>query len=71
MDGLKNKNDYTCIFFFDGRTPVKYTFVHNVYGLTQTVFKKFGEYKYVNVYVRRTGVYLKRFYYGNFIPPKP
>lgn len=64
---MLHKNDYTCIVYFPDNTPKKWTYVHNLNGFSKFLDKEHGSWKYFNVYERRTGKYLKRFYRGNFI----
>jgi len=74
MRDFKNKNDYTCIVFYkDDTPPFKMAFVHNCYSLSQwlTTSNNHQHWSYFNVYVRRSNMFLKRFYQGNFIPAKP
>jgi len=65
---MAHKNDYTCIVFFQNGSPKKWQYVH---GLTKFVIflnREHPQWKYVNVYERRTNIYLRRFYPGNSIP---
>lgn len=72
---FRNKNDYSVIIFFEDKEkkPFKMEFVHSLYSLTQWLSKspKFNDWHYINVYVRRSGRYINRYYKGNFIPNKP
>lgn len=68
---FKNKNDYSCIFFFSFREPVKYQYVHGCYGLSQYVKNKIGDYDYVNIYVRRSGRLIGQFKKTDYLPNKP
>ena len=64
-----HKNDYSIIAFFEAGAPKKWNYVHklNVFVLN-FLNKKHQGWKYLNIYDRRTGKYLKRFYPGQFIP---
>ena len=44
------------------------TKVHKLNGFAMFLDKEHSEWKYFNVYDRRTRQYLKRFYKGNLIP---
>lgn len=69
---MARKNDYTVIVFGIDFLPYKMVYVHNLYKLSlwlQT--SKFHNWHYMNVYNRRTGQYLTRFYKGNYIAPYP
>lgn len=65
---MAHKNDYTCIVYFNIGQFKKWTYVHNLSGFAQFLEKRHQSWVYFNVYDRRTGAYLKRFYRGNFIP---
>lgn len=65
---MKHKNDYTCIAFFKQGKPKKWKYVHKLDGFVRFLNQKHSGWKYLNVYDRRTGDYLKRFYPGNHIP---
>jgi hypothetical protein len=66
---MKHKNDYSCIAFFESGKPKKWQYVHKLDGFVKFLNQKHQGWKYLNVYERRTGKYLKRFYPGNHIPP--
>jgi hypothetical protein len=67
----KNKNDYSIIVFDqDEKFLLKWTYVHGLYGAAQSLDKKY-EWKYFNVYNRRSGQYIGRYYRGGYIPNKP
>ena len=66
---MKHKNDYSCIAFFDNGKPKKWQYVHKLDGFVKFLNEKHQGWKYLNVYERRTGNYLKRFYPGNHVPP--
>lgn len=65
---MKHKNDYSLVVFFQDGKPKKWQFVHNLNKFVLFLNTKHPEWKYINVYERRTGKYLKRFYPGNLIP---
>lgn len=65
---MEHKNDYSVIVFFKNATPKKWQFVHKLNGFSKFLDSKHSTWKYFNVYERRTGKYLKRFYPGNIIP---
>jgi len=65
---MSHKNDYTCIVYFPGEKPKKWAFVHGLLGFSNFLNNKHPNWTYFNVYDRRNGQYLKRFYKGNFIP---
>ena len=65
---MAHKNDYTCIVYFPDTKPKKWTYVHKLNSFAQFLSKKQQSWAYFNVYDRRTGAYLRRFYRGNFIP---
>lgn len=66
---MKHKNDYSCIVFFETGSPKKWNYVHKLNGFGLFLDKSHPSWKYLNVYERRSGKYLKRFYKGGFIPP--
>lgn len=65
---MAHKNDYTCIVYFPDGKPKKWTYVHKLNGFSLFLDKKHQSWTYFNVYDRRTGAYVRRFYRGNFIP---
>jgi hypothetical protein len=65
---MQHKNDYTCIAYFNEQSPKKWQFVHKLKSFADFLSSKHATWLYFNVYERRTGKYIKRFYKGNFIP---
>jgi hypothetical protein len=65
---MKHKNDYSCIAFFENGKPKKWLYVHKLDGFVNFLNQKHQGWKYLNVYERRTGNFLKRFYPGNIVP---
>jgi len=65
---LKKKNDYSVVVFFPDIPPKKWQYVHSLYSMSNFLKNKFPSWLYMNVYNRRTGVYMKRFYNGDFVP---
>lgn len=71
---FKKKNDYTIIIFYeDKRAPFKMVYVHNCYDTSKwlNTSQNHQNWLYMNVYVRRSGRYLQRFYKNRFIAPFP
>lgn len=66
---MAHKNDYTCIVYFPGEQPKKWSYVHNLWGFSQFLNQSHSTWLYFNVYERRTGKYIKRFYRTNIVPP--
>jgi hypothetical protein len=66
---MSHKNDYTVVVFMEDGTAKKWGYVHNLGGFASFLNKSHSSWKYFNVYNRRQGKYLKRFYKGNFVPP--
>ena len=74
MNEFKNDNDYSIIIFDkENNFIAKYKYSHTVFSFVRGfVTENFPKWYYVNVYVRRTGRFLKRYYRNdNFIPNKP
>ena len=65
---MAHKNDYSCIAYFPEGSPKKWSYVHGLYGFSQFLDSKHPSWTYFNVYDRRLGTYLRRFYKGSFIP---
>ena len=66
----KHKNNYSVIVFFkDKSRPKKWQYAHKLNGFAMFLDKSHSDWDYMNVYDRRTGNYLRRFYKGAFIPP--
>jgi hypothetical protein len=63
-----HKNDYSCIVFLQDGKPKKWNYVHNLQSFVSFLNKAHSNWKYLNVYDRRQGKYLKRFYKGNIVP---
>lgn len=70
---FQNKSDYSFSAFGDNGFLYKKDYSHNIYKdcVWLTNSEKFKEWKYINVYARRTGRFLGRFYRENYIPQKP
>jgi hypothetical protein len=71
---FKNKNDYSIIVFSAQNICLgKMEFVHSVFAASLWLSKSsnYSTWHYINVYVRRSGRYLRRYYNGNFIDNKP
>lgn len=69
---LKNKNDYSVIVFFeDGAKPKKWKFVHSLFSFSKFLDKEHPSWDYMNVYIRRSGDFLKRYKRGQYVPNKP
>ena len=67
---LKKKNDYSVIVYFgEGTFPKKWTYVHKLNGFKMFLNQKHPDWKYMNVYNRRTRAYLRRFHRDSFVPP--
>lgn len=66
---MAHKNDYSVVAFFsDNTSPKRWTYVHRLYGFSQFLNKKHPAWRYINVYDRRNGNFIKRFYREQFIP---
>jgi hypothetical protein len=65
---MKRDNDYSVIAFFESGKAKKWQYVHNLRDFASFLDKKHSTWEYMNIYNRRTGNYLKRFYKGNNIP---
>ncbi len=68
---FKNDNDYSCIWFFSNRQPIKWRYVHNVFKACQDVKRLHGSFNFVNVFVRRGGKKLRQYKEFEFIEPYP
>jgi hypothetical protein len=66
---MAHKNDYSCIVFFQDGKPKKWTYVHKLQGFADFLNAKHKGWQYFNVYDRRNGTYLKRFYPSSIVPP--
>jgi hypothetical protein len=65
---MGHDNDYSVTVFLSSGEAKKWSKVHKLDGFAEFLDKKHPEWKYFNVYDRRTSQYLKRFYKGNIIP---
>lgn len=66
---MAHKNDYTVIAFLESGKPLKWIYVHTLSSIAKHLDKVYPTWKYFNVYNRRSGAYLRRFYKGSNIPP--
>lgn len=69
---MPRKNDYSVIVFTQSNEYMcKSVYVHNLlnYSKWLSSSKNYNDWYYFNVYDRRTGQFLKRFYRNEFIPP--
>lgn len=71
MQEFKRQNDYSVSVFDAHGFLAKYQYVGNLYKFSQFLENKYPTWSYINVYARRSGRYLIRFYRGNFITPYP
>ena len=65
---MAHKNDYSIVVFFESTTPKKWSYVHRINGFAKFLDSKHSAWKYINVYERRTGKFIKRFNKGAIIP---
>ena len=65
---MEHKNDYTCIVFYKSGKPKKWHFVHGLSKFVVLLNQNHPDWQYINVYERRTGTYLQRFYPNSQIP---
>lgn len=65
---MRHKDDYTCIAFYDTEKPKKWQYVHKLKGFADFLNSKHPGWKYFNVYDRRKGDFLKRFYPNSLVP---
>lgn len=65
---MAHKNDYTVIAFLESGKPLKWEYVHTLSSIARHLDKVYPTWKYFNVYNRRSGAYLRRFYKGSSIP---
>lgn len=66
---MAHKNDYSCIVYFPNNSFKKWNYVHTLTSFEKFLNEKHAGWKYINVYERRSGKFLKRFYKGNIMPP--
>jgi len=73
MVEFKNDNDYSVSVFSGTEFLVKMSFTHSPKDAEKWLNSsyKYKDWEYMNVYARRSGRFLGRFYKGNFIPYKP
>jgi hypothetical protein len=65
---MGHKNDYSVIAFLSTGEAKKWKHVHRLDGFVKFLNEQHSEWKYMNVYDRRTSQFLKRFYKGNPVP---
>lgn len=67
---MEHKNDYSVIVYFPANiNPKKWTYVDKLNGFAMMLDKSHPTWLYMNVYNRRTRVFLKQLKKGVFIPP--
>lgn len=72
MEMLKRKNDYTVIVFLEGQpNPKKWKFVHNLEKFANFLNKDHPTWSYMNVYNRRSFVFIRQFRRDTQIPAFP
>lgn len=73
MIEFKNSNDYSFSAFAGNVFLYKKDYSNNIYKdcLWLSKSANFNNWEYVNVYARRTGRFLGRYYRNSFIPQKP
>lgn len=64
----KHKNDYSVVVFLSTGEVKKWSYVGRLKGFVKFLDEKHSDWKYMNVYNRKTRAYLKRFYKGNAVP---
>ena len=65
---MRHKNDYTIIAFFETQNTKKWTYVHTLSSIAKLLDAKHPEWKYFNVYDRRTANYKGRIYKDSKVP---
>lgn len=65
---MTHKNDYSVIAFLSTGEAKKWNYVNSLQRFAKFLDEKHPNWNYMNVYDRRNGLYLKRFYKGNLIP---
>ena len=65
---MKHKNDYSVVVFLENGQVKKWTYVHTLNSFANFLNQKHSDWKYFNVYNRRTAEYLQRVYRGAAIP---
>ena len=65
---MNNSNPYSIVVFFQRRNPLKWKYVNNLKKTANDLSRLHPTWKYMNVYDRKSGNYLKRFYPENNIP---
>jgi hypothetical protein len=64
---------YSCTVFHKDKNvhPIKVEFCKSIFYLHNWLKNNKFDYHYINVYNRKTGVYLRRQYYNEFVVDKP
>ena len=65
---MGHKNDYSVVVFLSSGEVKKWAFVHKLNGFAKFLNNKHSEWLYMNIYERRGGQYLRRFYRGSSVP---
>lgn len=65
----KHKSNYSVIVFLENeKKPKKWKFVHKLNVFSKFLDRDHPTWEYMNVYNRRTGEFIKRFYRSSPIP---
>ncbi|MCE5347115.1 MAG: hypothetical protein LLG13_12640 [Bacteroidales bacterium] len=65
---MEHDRDYSVTIFLSTGEAKKWKYVHKLDGFVKFLNEKHPKWKYMNVYDRRKGQYIKRFYKGNPVP---
>lgn len=65
-------NKYSCVVYFPNGQKLFFKYVQNIYKLHLWLHSKNrGDYKYINVYNRKSKIFIVRYYNGNYINGTP
>ena len=71
MKDLKRKNDYSCVAYQGSQKVGFMKYVHKITDYVSYLDKEKVEWSVINVYSRRSGEFIKRFYKDDVIPARP
>ncbi|MEQ9221067.1 MAG: hypothetical protein RLO17_23635 [Cyclobacteriaceae bacterium] len=67
----KNRNDFTCVAYQGSRKTAYMKYVNKLTDFVSWMEKEKKEWSVINVYARRSGDFIVRYYRDDIIPKRP
>jgi len=65
---MAHKNDYSVIVFYPNGEAKKWNYVHRIAAFVRFLNKEHPGWRYFNLYKRRSGAYMHRYYPNSLFP---